>query len=129
MNLKMPPITFDWTVNLTHILTTLMFILSAVAGFYDLKSDVRDINTRLNNALVTDNAQIAAQKVIDQAQDTRIELVNTQITSELRSTTQDIKSDIRDIRDNLFYGNRLPPRPYSEISSKGNSKQFVVKGN
>ena len=105
MDVKMPPVSFDWTVNLTHIASTVMFIVAAVSGYYDLKQSIE--TNRVQNAAQFkryDELQIE-QKATDAAQDARQAVEARDLKDQLIENTREIKQDIRDLRNDLFRGN------------------------
>ena len=105
MDVKMPPVSFDWTVNLTHIASTVMFIVAAVSGYYDLKQSI-ETNRVSNTAQFKryDELQLE-QKVTDAQQDARVAVAQKDLKDQLTENTREIKQDIRDLRNDLFRGN------------------------
>lgn len=79
-------ITYDPTVNLGHVISILSFALLGVGAYYDIKSDVRDISTRVE-------VKWEQQKLIDANQDERV--------MEIKSTVQSSTDQINRKLDNL----------------------------
>ena len=40
-----PELRMDWTINISNVLTVIIMTLAGFGAWYDVKSDVRDLNT------------------------------------------------------------------------------------
>lgn len=94
----MPHINFDWTFNIGHIISVLVFVMAGVGAYYDVKSDIRVVNTKL----VAVDTALAQQRVNDEHQDALRERIKTEIKEDLRDIKNDINQNIRDLRNDLF---------------------------
>lgn len=73
-------INYDPTVNLGHLVSLLGFAMLGVGAYYDLKSDVR-------NAVTVSDQRWQQQKIVDAAQDQRLNDIKTTV----QSSTDEIK--------------------------------------
>jgi hypothetical protein len=73
------PIKIDWTLNVTHLVTVIAFVFTAVGAWYNLKQEVAV------------NKATTEQKLIQ---------VEGNI-SEIKKSTDEIKGDLRTLRDTV----------------------------
>lgn len=77
---------FDPTINLGHVLSATVVVLSLVGAYYDLKGDVRHIDDKVE-------FQGQQQKIIDGNQDRRLDEIKTTV----ETSTTEIKQELRRI--------------------------------
>jgi hypothetical protein len=93
-----PSVRFEWTVNLTHVLTIIGAVSIMAGGYFDLKSDVRLNKSTADGKFAEYDRAWINQKITDDAQESRTrELVKT-LSDQIRELRQDIRADIRDLR-------------------------------
>lgn len=74
---KLPPVKIDWTINMSVVISLLMFIASAVGAWYNLRDRVAVNEAVMNTKFVQIDASI----------------------SRVEKNTDEIKGDLRDLRN------------------------------
>jgi hypothetical protein len=92
-NIKM-----DWSINISNLIALVVFILSAIGAWYDVKTDVRINRESAEMRFRTVESFITEQKRTDQLQDERTERQVIEIRSAIRESASDIKDEIRNNR-------------------------------
>jgi hypothetical protein len=95
----LPKVRMDWTVSIGHVGSVIVFIVGAFFAYTDLKSDVRDAKTTAEAKYREYDRLWAAQKLLDDEQNQRILRIFTNLTDQIRDVKTDIRSDIRDLRN------------------------------
>jgi hypothetical protein len=96
--MTVPKIKFDWTFNIGHVISMLVFIMAGIGAYYDVKTDLRVLATKVQAVDIF----MTQQKHQDETQDLQRERVVTELKDSLRDSKNDIKQDIRDLRNDLF---------------------------
>jgi hypothetical protein len=92
----------DWSINVANIAVVVMAVMGGIGAWYDVKSDTR-MNTRDIAALQVVSERHKQEDVAnDLRQDAKREAVVVDLKSALKDNRDDIKSDIRDLRNDLF---------------------------
>ena len=88
----------DWTVNITNVLTVIVFLAGCITAWYDLKSDVRIQSAKI----VQFEKFVVDQRHADEIQDQQRDRLGAEIKESLKDTKNDIKQEIRDLRTDLI---------------------------
>lgn len=99
---KLPPIKMDWSVNLSHLGSMILFIFACVGGYYDLKSEVARNKDTSELRFAQIEKGLATQSEVDKAQDMTTRAAMSDLKDNLRDQSREIKQDIRDLRSDLI---------------------------
>ena len=100
--MNLPNLKLDWTINISQIGSILVFLATAMGGYYDLKSDVRRNQDIANERFLQVERSLTGQQALDKAQDDRVAASNADLKTQLRDQAGEIKQDIRDLRNDLM---------------------------
>ena len=89
-------------MNVGNIVTLVAFILAGVGAWYDVKSDVKVHQIRLDNLDRISLAQEARDAVQDATRDKHI----TELKALVREENRDVKQEIRDWRNEFMSAGR-----------------------
>ena len=98
---RFPGIKMDWSINISNLIALIVFILSAIGAWYDVKTDIRVNRESADMRFRTVEAFITEQKRTDQLQDERTERQVIEIRSAIRESASDIKDEIRNNRNRV----------------------------
>lgn len=102
MNTHLPQVHFDWTINVTNLITILFFIGTAIAGWYSLKSEV-DVNKNTSELrFQTVDRELIQQGQINAGLNQKIDATSQDLKNSLRDSTADIKADIRALQEEVI---------------------------
>lgn len=99
--MHIPKPTFDWTINVTNLLTIVFLLASMATGWYNLKSDVIINKAQADQKFSDIDKAFTAQSVINKDQSDRIVQESRDTQQILRDSTSDIKQDIRDLQSEI----------------------------
>jgi predicted Holliday junction resolvase-like endonuclease len=85
-----PLFTFDWTINLGHLVSIAFFILGGIAAWYDVKSEVKVHDVKIQTLFEADISQNLQR-----------EKLASEIKESFRDSKNEIKQEIRDLRNDL----------------------------
>jgi len=92
----------DWSVNVANVAVVIVAIMGGVGAWYDVKSDTR-MNTRDIANLQIENSQFKQDvKTENNKQDLHEAGVIVDLKSIMKDNKDEIKSDIRDLRNDIF---------------------------
>lgn len=94
-----PPVKFDWTINLGNVGAAIVFIVTGVLAYSDVKSDVRDQRTTAENKYREYDRLWGQQQKTDDEQNQRMLRIYDALTRQLAEARNDIRNDIRDLRE------------------------------
>lgn len=83
-----PQIKMDWTINITSLMTAILFVLSCATAWYNLKQEV------------------AVNKAVSDVKFTQIDTSIVEVKTEIVKNTSEIKGDIKDLRSEVLGGKR-----------------------
>jgi hypothetical protein len=102
MNAHLPKIHFDWTINITNLVTILFFLATVVAGWYDLKSEVVVDKASADIKFQNIDRAFVQQEQINAETNARIATSSNDMKQALRDSALDIKSDIRELQSEVI---------------------------
>lgn len=102
MNFPKHKLTFDWTLNVSNIITMILFLIGGIGAWYDVKYEVASIQKETAIKFNAIDKFIELQRMNDAAQDSARERALTEIRESLREQGRDIKQEIRDFRNDLI---------------------------
>lgn len=101
-HMHMPKLHFDWTINVTNLITIVFFLATVVAGWYDLKSEVAVDKTSSDIKFQNIDRAFVQQEEINAETNARINSTSTDMKQALRDSASDIKADIRALQSEVI---------------------------
>lgn len=95
MNIGTNKITFDWSMNLGHVVTIIVIVIGGVCTLGAYTEKFHQMETFMSD-----------QKATDKAQDDAREKAVADIKQQLKENKDDIRSEIRDLRTDIFRLNK-----------------------
>ena len=89
--IKMPKISWDFSINLGHILSIVAFVLSAIGVWYNVQARLDKTEYRI---------EILERQQLEQ--DATRDRINKEIRDSIRESNGDVKQEIRDLRNDLI---------------------------
>lgn len=92
---------FDPTISIGHLGSAVVFIIGGLAAFYSLKEDVSNIRTAAQIRWEQQDKKLDQLELKNKEQDVSMREISVELKQELRSNTNDIKQEFRDLRSDL----------------------------
>lgn len=95
MNLTIPKPHFDWTINVTNLLTIAFFSVSLIASWYDMKTEIA-VNKALSDSkfsVITE--ALAEQQEVNKDEDAKIYKFSKDLQQDYTDRLNNINEDIR----------------------------------
>lgn len=100
-------LTFDWTLNVSNIITVILFLIGGIGAWYDVKYEVAGIQKESAIKFKEIDKFVELQRGTDAEQNQARERALSEIRESLREQGREIKQEIRDFRNDLMR-NRTP---------------------
>ena len=82
--MTLPKVQLDWTINVSSLAGLILFILSAVGGWYNLK------------------AEVALNKATTEIRLNQLDSGLTEVKTEFLRNTNEIKGDLKELRNDVI---------------------------
>lgn len=97
-SVHMPKVSFDWTINVTNLISILFFLATMIAGWYSLKAEVEVNQNTANLKFLSVEKALSDQQIINNQINQKIDMSSSDVKQALRDSTSDIKADIRELQ-------------------------------
>jgi hypothetical protein len=91
--MALPPITFDWQLNIGHVLVAISMLTAGAAAYVDLRRDISD----LVRAQAVDEARLEALTVRMNAQDVANATLGARFAV-VEELMREVRNDLREMR-------------------------------
>jgi len=92
----------DWSLNIGNVVTIMMFLLAGIGAWYDVKTDVKLNHQEAAIKFQQVETFMKDQKLFNDYSERQRDLVTEQLKTTLREDSRELKSEIRELRSDLF---------------------------
>lgn len=102
MHLSKPNVTFDWTINVSNLISILIGLVVVISSYYSLKGEVETARAVNETRFELIDKMFSNQNQTNMITSQKIEQVHKDLTNQLQNSTEDIKADIRELRSDVI---------------------------